>query len=90
MSWVLGWLRAISRKMGSLPEHMTLMGTFALAPAARIWLTPGLSASISMRASMMRAPTTPGVEVQSSISCSMVSESGSNGLTSPKLPGCLS
>ena len=32
MSWVFGWLRAISRKIESLPEHMTLMGMLALAP----------------------------------------------------------
>ena len=30
-----------------------------------------------------------GGEVHSSICCSMFSESGSNGLTRPKLPGCL-
>ena len=83
ISCVLGCLRAISRNMGSFPEHMTFMGMFALAPAWRIWFTPGLSASMSMRASMILAPTTPGLDVHSSICCSMSGESGSNGLTSP-------
>ena len=73
---------------GSLPAHMTFTGTPARAPAVSMRPRPGWSASNSWYVSMMRAPTTPGLPVQSAISSPVASDSGSKGLIRPNLPGC--